>query len=58
MDGSGTDLGPAEQWPDTLRTIASVVLGSGQPMVLMTFVRKADDFERMTAAILGLKLGV
>ena len=34
LDWSATPLGPVEQWPQALRTIVRVVLGSGYPMAI------------------------
>jgi hypothetical protein len=34
LDWSATQLGPVEQWPQSLRTIVRVVLGSGYPMAI------------------------
>jgi PAS domain S-box-containing protein len=34
LEWSATQLGPVEQWPQSLRTIVRVVLGSGYPMAI------------------------
>ena len=34
LDWTATPLGPVEQWPQALRTIVRVVLGSGYPMAI------------------------
>src|SRR5258708_30327840 len=34
LDWSATDLGPLEQWPQSLRACVRIVLGSGHPMLI------------------------
>jgi hypothetical protein len=34
LDWSATALGPLEQWPQSLRACAGVMLGSGYPMLV------------------------
>ncbi|WP_153003942.1 hypothetical protein, partial [Aureimonas ureilytica] len=35
FDWSATSLGPVEAWPQSLRTVVGITLGSRQPMLIV-----------------------
>ena len=55
FDWSGTPLGPADSWPQSLRTAVALVLRSGFPMILVWGPELVQIYNDSYSKLIGLK---
>lgn len=55
VDWAATPLGPVDAWPESLRTIAATVLGSGFPMILVWGPELIQIYNDAYAPLIGQK---
>ena len=55
LDGTATALGEADSWPQTLKTLVSVILAAGQPMCIIWGPERTYLYNDQYAPILGHK---
>ena len=55
LNWSATPLGPVERWPQSLRTAAALVLGSGFPSILVWGAERVQIYNDLYSRIIGRK---
>lgn len=55
FDWASTELGPAETWPEALKTVVSIILGSNQPMFVAWGERRVLIYNDAYGQILARK---